>query len=197
MKDRLENIMVSVVMPTYNHEEYIRQAIESVLMQETDFIFELIIVEDYSSDDTKKIALEYADKHPKIINVLDSEKNLGITDNYLRAMGEITGKYIAICEGDDYWTDPLKLQKQVDFMERNPDCSFCFHPVTHALVHGDQKDFVFGPKIDQNHKFTSEEIIEGILIRTVSMLFRTEAIIDLKHWIHGAPLDDIALQLHC
>lgn len=197
MEDRLENIMVSVVMPTYNHEKYIRQAIEGVLMQETDFIFELIIVEDYSTDDTKKIALEYADKHPKIINVLDSEKNLGITDNYLRAMGVITGKYIALCEGDDYWIDPLKLQKQVDFMESNPDCILCFHPVSHAFVHGDQKDFVFGPKIDQNQKFTSKEIIEGILIRTVSMLFRTEAIIDLKHWIHGAPLDDLALQLHC
>lgn len=197
MKDRSENIMVSVVMPTYNHEKYIRQAIEGVLMQETDFLFELIIVEDCSVDNTRKIALEYADKHPKILNVLASEENLGITDNYLRSMGVIAGKYIALCEGDDYWTDPLKLQKQVDFMETNPDCSMCFHPVQHVFVNNEQSDFVFGPKIEQNHKFTSEEIIERILIRTVSMLFKAETVGDLGHWVHGAPLDDLALQLHC
>src|SRR5690554_1664694 len=197
MKDRLENIMVSVVMPTYNHEKYIGQAIEGVLMQETDFIFELIIVEDYSTDDTRKIALEYANKHPKIINVLDSEKNLGITDNYLRAMSAITGKYIALCEGDDYWTDPLKLQKQVDFIESNPDCSLCFHPVKLVFFNSEQKDFVLGSKIDRNHVFSSEEIIGGILVRTVSMLLKTEVIQDLTQWVRGAPLDDLAIQLHC
>src|SRR5690554_5069147 len=197
MEDRSENVVVSVVMPTYNHEKYIRQAIEGVLMQDTDFLFELIIVEDCSTDDTKWIALEYADKHPNIINVLVSENNLGITDNYLRAMGVITGKYIALCEGDDYWTDSLKLQTQVDFLETHPDCCLCFHPVSHVFVDNNQEDFVFGPKIDGNHVFTSEEIIEGILIRTVSMLFKTESIRDLKSWIYGAPLDDLALQLHC
>src|SRR5690554_2607359 len=144
MEGRSDKIMVSVVMPTYNHEKYIRQAIEGVLMQETDFLFELIIIEDCSVDDTKKIALEYAEKHPEIINVLGAEKNLGITDNYFRAMGAITGKYIAICEGDDYWTDPLKLQKQVNFMETNPDCSLCFHPISHVFVNSGQKNFIFG-----------------------------------------------------
>lgn len=197
MERKSENIVVSVVMPTYNHEKYIRQAIEGVLMQETDFLFELIIVEDCSVDDTKKIALEYAEKHPEIINVLDSEKNLGITDNYFRAMGAITGKYIAICEGDDYWTDPLKLQKQVDFMESNPDCSLSFHPVNLVFFNSDRKDFVLGSKIDRDHVFSSEEIIGGILIRTVSMLLKTEVIQDLAHWVRGAPLDDLALQLHC
>ncbi len=197
MEDRLENIMVSVVMPTYNHEKYIRQAIEGVLMQKTDFLFELIIVEDCSTDETKNIALEYADQYPGKINVLTSEKNLGITDNYIRAMGSISGKYIALCEGDDYWTDPSKLQKQVDFLEAHPDCSLCFHPVGHVFVDNTQNDFVFGPKIDGNHVFTSEEIVEGILIRTVSMLFKTESIRDLKSWVYGAPLDDLALQLHC
>src|SRR5690554_1887156 len=168
MKDRSENIMVSVVMPTYNHEKYIRQAIEGVLMQISDFLFELIIVEDCSTDNTKNIALEYASQYPGKINVLTSEKNLGITKNYLRSVEGINGKYIAVCEGDDYWTDPLKLQKQVDFMEANPDCSMCFHPVQHVFINNEESDFVFGPKINHNHKFTSEEIIEGILIRTRS-----------------------------
>lgn len=114
-----KNITASVCMITYNHENFIREAIEGVLMQKTDFPIELIIGEDCSTDGTRKIVMEYASKYPDIIRPLLPEKNLGMSKNFLETMQAAKGKYIALCEGDDYWTDPYKLQKQVDILENN------------------------------------------------------------------------------
>jgi len=112
--------LVSVQMITYNHEPFIAQAIEGVLMQKTNFKYELVIGEDCSTDNTRKICEEYARNYPDIIRLLPSEKNLGMFANGTRTMKAcMNGKYIGICEGDDYWTDPYKLQKQVDFLEKN------------------------------------------------------------------------------
>ena len=111
--------MVSVDMITYNHEPYIKQAIEGVVMQKTNFPFELVIGEDCSTDRTREICIEYQKKYPDIIKLLLPEKNLGMNENGLQTVQACTGKYIALCEGDDYWTDPYKLQKQVDFLEAN------------------------------------------------------------------------------
>lgn len=113
--------MVSIKMITYNHEPYIAQAIEGVVMQKTTFKFELIIGEDCSTDLTRTICEDYANKYPEIIKLLPAEQNLGMIQNGLRTLQACNGKYIAFCEGDDYWTDPLKLQKQVDFLEANED----------------------------------------------------------------------------
>jgi len=111
------------------HEPYIAQAIDGVLMQNTRFTFELVIANDCSPDNTDAIVKKYINHHPKghIIKYFRHEKNLGIQANGQFAVQQCLGKYIALCEGDDYWTDPLKLQKQVDFMENNPDYSMCFH----------------------------------------------------------------------
>lgn len=121
-----KNIMVSVDMITYGHEKYIRQAIEGVLMQQTDFAVELIIADDCSPDRTKDIVEDIINNHPKgnIIKYFRHEKNLGMQANGMFAIQKCTGKYIALCEGDDYWTDPLKLQKQVDFLENNEEYNF-------------------------------------------------------------------------
>lgn len=121
-----ETPLVSVHMITYNHEKFIAQAIEGVLMQKTDFPFELIIGEDCSTDRTREIVVDYANKYPDIIKPILHEKNVGMKANGRACRAASRGKYIAICEGDDYWIDPLKLQKQVDFMESHPECSFCF-----------------------------------------------------------------------
>ena len=112
-------IIVSVDMITYNHEKYIAQAIEGVLMQKTKFRYELVIGEDCSTDSTRSICLEYKNKFPDIIKLRLPEKNLGMQQNGLENALACSGKYIAICEGDDYWIDPFKLQKQVDFLEAN------------------------------------------------------------------------------
>jgi glycosyltransferase involved in cell wall biosynthesis len=120
---------VSICLITYNHEAYIQEALESVLMQVTEFPKEIVIGEDCSTDRTRAICSEYAEKYPDLIRLIPAEKNIGAMKNFLRTLKECTGKYIAFIEGDDYWTDPLKLQKQVDFLEVNSEYSACFHNV--------------------------------------------------------------------
>jgi len=117
------NLMVSIIILTYKHEKFIKQAIEGVLMQETDFEFELIIADDCSPENTSKIVNEIIKNHSKGFKIyyFRHEKNIGVKENGLFALTKCKSKYIALCEGDDYWTDPLKLQKQVDFLEKNDD----------------------------------------------------------------------------
>ena len=117
--------VVSVHMITYNHEPYIRQAIGGVMMQKTEFEFELVIGEDASQDKTREICFEYQKKYPDKIRVLWSEYNVGVNGNLSRTLARCRGEYIAFCEGDDYWTDPLKLQKQVDVMRQHLNAGLC------------------------------------------------------------------------
>ena len=114
---------VSVVMITYNHEAYIQQAIEGVLMQECDFKVELIIADDNSPDNTEVVVKKILSEHSKAswIKYTKHNANKGMNSNFIWATKQCKGKYIAICEGDDYWTDSNKLQKQVDFLEKNKD----------------------------------------------------------------------------
>ena len=120
--------LVSANMITYNHESYIAQAIKGVLQQETSFPFELVLGEDCSTDGTREIVFDYQRKYPDIIRVITSDKNVGIHKNGIRAEKACRGKYIAYCEGDDYWHHPQKLQKQVDYLESHPE---------YGLVHSD------------------------------------------------------------
>ncbi|MFL1012242.1 glycosyltransferase family 2 protein [Flavisericum labens] len=126
--------LVSVSVVTYNHKDYIKQCLEGILMQQTTFPFEIILGEDESSDCTRDICIEYAEKYPdKIRLFLRSRKDVIYINgnptgryNFMENLKACQGKYIAICEGDDYWTDPLKLQKQVDFLETNNYYSICW-----------------------------------------------------------------------
>lgn len=118
---------VSIIMLTYNHEKFIEQALKGVLVQETNFPFELIVANDCSTDNTEEIIKAYRNKFPVIIKGYDNKRNLGPRYNFIKAYGKTTGEYIAMCEGDDYWTDPLKLQKQVDFLAENKNHVLCFH----------------------------------------------------------------------
>lgn len=113
--------LVSVRTSTYNHGKYIKYCIEGVLMQKTTFPFEFIIGEDCSTDETREIVFEYAKKYPDIIRVITADYNVGSKANGRRCIRACRGKYMAICEGDDYWIDPYKLQKQVDFLEEHPE----------------------------------------------------------------------------
>src|ERR1035437_6654292 len=121
--------IVSVIMITYMHENFIRQAIESVLIQETKFRFESIIADDCSPDKTPEIVNEIISTHSKgyRIKYFRQKENLGMNSNGIFALSKCIGKYIALCEGDDYWTDPYKLQKQVIFLETNSHIAGCFH----------------------------------------------------------------------
>ena len=134
-KDQLcKNPVVSVWMITYNHEPYIRQALDSVLMQVTDFEYEIVIGEDASQDKTRDICFQYQQRYPEKIRVLWSEKNVfNNGGNSARVDARCRGEYIAILEGDDYWMDPHRLQKQVDVMRKYPNVVLCF---------GEKQDYI-------------------------------------------------------
>ncbi|CAA2160612.1 Putative glycosyltransferase EpsE [Methylobacterium brachiatum] len=120
--------VVSVLCITYNQEPFIRQTLDSILSQRTDFPFELIVGDDRSSDGTAEIIAEYAARHANIVAILRPE-NVGVVKNLDDIAGRVSGEYVAICEGDDYWTDPDKLQRQLDYMRHRPEYTLCFHPV--------------------------------------------------------------------
>jgi len=187
-----KEIVVSICVITYNHEPYIADTIEGVLMQKTNFPLELVIGEDCSTDRTREICIKYKEKYPGIkLNL--PERNLGAIPNFILNLKACTGKYIALCEGDDYWTDPLKLQKQVDFLESNPDYSLCYHNalIKYEGVKGKDKLFC-----DNTHEGTMDiqNVIKGVGMPTASMLFRTEAL-EIPEWLKHIYNGDYALQL--
>ncbi len=126
---------LSVCVPTYNHEQYIGQMLDGAFMQQTNFEFEIVIGDDASTDATPDIIREYDAKRPGIIRAFLHSENQGPKEprefagrnNVLQLLKACKGEYVAMCEGDDYWTDPLKLQKQVDFLDANPDFAVCHH----------------------------------------------------------------------
>jgi len=118
---------LSVLLSTYNHEKYIAEAIESIIDQKTEFDFKIVVSDDVSNDRTPLIIESYRDKYPNKIRVLKHEKNIGVTKNLQRGLNECKGQYIAILEGDDFWISPKKLQRQVDFLADNTQCSMCFN----------------------------------------------------------------------
>lgn len=189
-----EECMVSIKMITYNHEPYIAQAIEGVVMQKTTFKIELIIGEDCSTDATRKICEEYAEKYPEIIRLLPSVKNLGMINNGTRTLNAGTGKYIAICDGDDYWTDPYKLQKQIEFLEANPDYAICFHRVYELET---DKDPVLSNLnvSEQEETYTIEDLAKGNFIHTPSVVFRNKLFGQFPVWFHDSPVGDYPLYM--
>lgn len=116
-------------MLTYNQERYINEAIRSVMLQETNFPFELVIGNDASTDCTGTICADWQKKYPEQIVLFNRKKNLGLQQNFIQTYAQCRGQYIAICEGDDFWTDKRKLQIQADFLDTHPDYSTCFHRV--------------------------------------------------------------------
>ena len=136
--ERVTKPLVTIRCITYNHEPYIRQCLDGFIMQKTNFRFEAIVHDDASTDGTADIIREYAEKYPEIIKpILQNENQYSKRDGSIRRiLNENThGKYVALCEGDDYWIDPLKLQKQVDFMEKHEDYSMCFHNAYEIFEH--------------------------------------------------------------
>lgn len=169
--EAVPNPIVTVRTITYNHAPYIRECIESVLMQKTDFPFEYIIGEDFSSDGTREIVFEYAKKYPDKIRVITADQNFGMMPNVRRCALAVRGKYIALCEGDDYWTDPYKLQKQVDTMEAEPDIVITYHDVIKIDNNKSVIDLNFRPE-NRKKDLTAEELKTGAWIQTNTMCFR-------------------------
>lgn len=136
----MQTPLLSVCLITYNHENYIRQAIEGVVCQKVDFEWELIIADDFSTDGTRTILKEYQEKYPNQIRLILQEKNVGPAQNWLDLMNTPKSKYIAYFEGDDYWINENKLQKQVDFLEQNPSFTLCHSNVKVINLEGETID---------------------------------------------------------
>lgn len=191
--------MVSVSCIAFNHEPYIRQALDSFLMQKTDFDYEILIHDDASTDRTADIIRSYEKRFPdkiKAVYQTENQYSQGISNisgafNFPRAKG----KYIAMCEGDDYWTDPLKLQRQVDYMENHPECTMCFHA---ACIESEDKALrarVIRP-YNRSRICTAEEVIDKKAnYPTASLMFTSSLGKQLPQYYHQCPVGDVPIHI--
>lgn len=194
-----KEVLVSIDCLTYNHGNYIAEAIEGFLMQKTDFAFEILIHEDASTDNTAEVIREYEKNFPHIIKPIYQRENQyskGVDVDHFNAV-RAKGKYIALCEGDDYWTDPFKLQKQVDYLEANPNCSLCVHAASRFSDRS--KEVVSKVRPSRKNKiFTAEEVISGGggLFPSNSMVYRHKFTDTYPESYTAAGIGDYPLAIH-
>lgn len=188
MTGKSQNI-ISVCMITYNHEKFIRRAVEGVLSQEVDCLFELMIFNDASTDKTDLVIRDLIQNHPRggLIRYQVHEKNMGLPANYSWSINHCRGTYVAICEGDDYWTDTKKLQKQVDILEQNPGYSFCFHQA--LRVDSVANQYSVYPQNEQT-LFDAASFFQMTTIPMASVVFRNTVPL---HFVNGHMQLDFAL----
>lgn len=181
-------------MIAYNHENYIKEAIEGVLKQNTDFDIEFVISNDKSSDETHQIISTIIKSYAGdiVIKYYNQSTNLGMLPNFIFSLQKCNGQYIALCEGDDYWTDPLKLKKQVSFLEKNLDYGICFHPIQ---VYNQSKKIFIKDSITREVRETTtiNELSKGNYIHTPSILLRNN--FSLPKWFASSPIGDWALYM--
>ena len=193
----MNNPLVSVCCLTYNHKDYIRKCIEGFLIQNVNFDIEFLIHDDASKDETQNIIKDLVGDDPRFIlffrevNIMSSGKKL-----LPHIFEKARGKYIAICEGDDYWIDPYKLQKQYDFLEQNTDCSLCFHSCYYLLNNNVLK--ISKPNfVPINYRYNIEYIFsnEGGSIATHSIFFLKKYTDNLPNWYFKSSVGDLPLFL--
>ncbi len=183
--------LVSINCVTYNHVNFIRDALEGFVMQQTTFPFEILVHDDASTDGTAEIIREYESRYPHLVLPIYQQENqyskrVPITAHI--QFPRARGKFVASCEGDDYWTDPYKLQKQVDFLEAHPACSMCFHDV--MVRHEDQQSESPGfCSPDQKEISTLEDLLTKNFIPTASVMLRLGAFKGLPEWYLEQPMD--------
>ncbi len=159
-----KDCMVTVMCTAYNHEAYIREALESIVSQQTDFPFELLVNDDCSTDGTAAIIKEYEEKYPDIVRPFYQEKNLFSQNRdiyYEVFFPNARGKYVAFCEGDDRWCDVTKLQRQVDYLEAHPDYSACVHNTVLHYCAGDKPDGILVSR-DADCDMGFSEVLPGM-----------------------------------
>lgn len=188
-----KGIVVSVACITYNHAPYIRQCLEGFLLQKTNFPIEIIVHDDASTDGTDDIIREYALKYPELFKVILQEENQyskGV-DVLSLVFERSAGKYIAFCEGDDYWTDPLKLQKQVDFLENNPDYVMCSHNYSFLFMN-EMKRVSYVETIGRDYSL--ESLTKGEwLYQPLTLMFRSQTLWESEILRYTSIIDNILL----
>jgi glycosyltransferase involved in cell wall biosynthesis len=189
----MERIKISACIITYNQQDYIRQCLEGAVNQVVDYDYEIVIGDDCSTDNTFQICQEYANKYPNKIRLLSRERNLGMAENWADTIKNCHGKYVAMCEGDDYWTDNSKLQNQVDFLESNPDYVLNFHKVSVLKATGEiVEDFL--TEVPQEHETGLDIIEKGNYIHTPSVVFRN-LIKEFPNEFYKSPIVDYFLYI--
>lgn len=164
---------VSICCITYNHEKFISEAIDGFLMQKTTFPFEIIIGEDDSTDNTLNIINKYRNRYPNLIQVITSDSNVGMQKNFERTFKACQSRYIALCEGDDYWTDSYKLQKQITFLENNPEYSICCH-MSENYDEKSQTVISHFPKIAHETELTIFDLFNANIAHTCTFVYRNK-----------------------
>ncbi len=189
---------VSVLITTFNHEGFISQAIDSVLMQEVKFDYEIVIGEDASTDRTQEIVLAHEKKYPGKIRVLlhdpigaarDRALGIGGKSNFMESLRACQGQYLALLDGDDYWTDPHKLQKQTDFLDNHPDFAICFHDVELFYEDKTRKPRNYCPP-NQKEISTIADLLGGNFMQTCSVMLRNHLFGELPEWFYSAIIGD-------
>ena len=188
-------LTVTVLVMTYNHASFIVQALDGILMQEVAFNYEIVISEDDSTDGTQEIVIHYQKRYPDKIRLLLSEKNIRSNEIVVRGINAARGQYIALLDGDDYWTAADKLQKQVNFLENHPECALCFHNA--KVIHNDEdrKPWNWNSP-DQKVISNLEDIWMGNFIATCSTMFRRGLVGRIPQWyIPMFPITDWPLHI--
>ncbi|HVW28560.1 MAG TPA: glycosyltransferase [Polyangiaceae bacterium] len=185
---------VSVHLITYNHEHFIARAISSALEQRTDFDFEIVIGDDCSTDGTPAIVDDFRRRHPDRIRVLPRDENLGMHRNHRRTLEACKGEYVAYLEGDDYWTSPEKLQKQIDFLAANPRCVMCHHAVTVVTEDGSTPPYRT-PAKPQSGVATILDLIDGISMATCSIVVKNGLLPPPPDWFYTLKMCDLPLSI--
>ena len=188
---------VSVYCITYNHGPFIAQALDSFLAQQTTFDVEIVVGDDASRDNTQAVLLDYQRRFPGKIKLLLNQTNRGAIHNFIDTYHACRGGYVATCEGDDYWTDPLKLQKQADFLDRHPDFSMCFHNADVRTDNNSEPPYLLNPP-DQKAVTTLQDLIgekETWFMATASILLRKTFLPVLPAWIAESKSGDIPLNI--
>lgn len=191
---------VSILMTTYNQEGFVAQAIDSILMQDTSFSYEIVICEDASSDGTRGIVSGFQKRHPDKIRLLlrdeveaerDRVAGIGGKGGFVNGLMACKGEYVALLDGDDYWTDPKKLQKQIDFLQAHDECVICFHNAT-ILSEAGKEAALFCPP-DQKETSTLEDLLAGNFMFSGSVVFRRGLFDELPEWFKTTRTGDWAL----
>jgi len=189
--------LLSVCLITYNHAKYIRQAIESVLMQQVDFSWELIVADDCSTDGTREILLEYKERYPEFLKLILQKENVGAAKNWIDLITYSQASYIAYFEGDDYWTDPYKLQRQIDFLEGNSEYMVAYHRVD-VLGEENASLTLANLAVHESYQFGFADSLQGKHGASLSMLFRTDVIKQIPiNFISKLAMGDWPLECCC
>lgn len=195
--------LVAIHCLVYNHAPYLRDCLEGFVMQQTNFPFVAVVHDDASTDNSAAIIREYEQKYPHIfkpiyeIESIYKKGGFGAIDNVmLHAINATNAKYVAMCEGDDYWTDPLKLQKQVDFLEANPEYVICSHKFKkHYMIDGHIEDIgyssIFPEKSEDGCTFFLEQIYEKFYLQTLCVLYRRSALNEERYLAHHQIRDNV------